>query len=189
MIRKDDNIIEKIDLDQLYQKKHEIEEHRRKIYNKILSRAHTKIKTTSRLKHQEQFCFFIVPEFMLGVPKYKLSECVDYTIEKLMENGFRVKYTEPNLLFISWQHFIPFYKREAIKKTHGITIDGFGNVIKKKSQRERNGVNLAKNKFLFGNNVDMNSKKIEKEFKSTRDYKSLGLIYDDDLLRGTGNSF
>ena len=59
MIRNDDEMIEKIDMDELYQKKHEIEEHRRKIYNKILNRAHTKIKTTSRLKHQEQFCFYV----------------------------------------------------------------------------------------------------------------------------------
>ena len=144
MINDDENMVEKIDLDSLYQKKHEIEEHRRKIYNKILNRAHVKIKTTSRLKYQEQFCFFIVPEFMLGVPKYNLAECVDYTIEKLMENGFRVKFTEPNLLFISWQHFIPFYKREAIKKSHGVTIDGFGNVIKKKNKHEQGRSHLAR---------------------------------------------
>jgi len=182
-------MVEKIDLDSLYQKKHEIEEHRRKIYNKILNRAHSKIKVTSRLKHDEQFCFFIVPEFILGVPKYDLAECVDYTIEKLMDNGFRVKFTEPNLLFISWQHFIPFYKREAIKKTHGVTIDGFGNVIKKKNKEEKKGGISSRNTIMgFGRNYTSNVKK-QKSFKSTDGYKSSGLIYDDNILRNLDNSF
>ena len=180
MIRNDDEMIEKIDIDELYQKKHEIEEHRRKIYNKILNRAHTKIKTTSRLKHQEQFCFYVVPEFMLGVPKYNLSECVEYIIDKLIENGFSVKYTEPNLLFISWQHFIPFYKREEIKKTHGVTIDGFGNVIKKKNQGYLGG--SSNNSRHIGSQAK-DKRTPNRNFKSTADYKSSGLIYDDNLLK------
>ena len=189
MNNRDKPMVEKIDLDSLYQKKHEIEEHRRKIYNKILNRAHSKIKVTSRLKHDEQFCFFIVPEFILGVPKYDLAECVDYTIEKLMDNGFRVKFTEPNLLFISWQHFIPFYKREAIKKTHGVTIDGFGNVIKKKNKEEKKGGISSRNTIMgFGRNYTSNVKK-QKSFKSTDGYKSSGLIYDDNILRNLDNSF
>lgn len=189
MNNRDNPMVEKIDLDSLYRKKHEIEEHRRKIYNKILNRAHSKIKVTSRLKHDEQFCFFIVPEFILGVPKYDLAECVDYTIEKLMDNGFRVKFTEPNLLFISWQHFIPFYKREAIKKTHGVTIDGFGNVIKKKNKEEKKGGISSRNTIMgFGRNYTSNVKK-QKSFKSTDGYKSSGLIYDDNILRNLDNSF
>ena len=126
-----DQIVEKIDMDELYNKKFEIEEHRRKTYGKILNRAHSKIKVTSRLKIKEQFCFYVVPEFMIGVPKYNLADCTNYVIDKLVENGFFVKFTEPNLLFISWQHFIPFYQRSEIKKTHGISVDGFGNIIGK----------------------------------------------------------
>ena len=126
-----DQIVEKIDMDELYNKKFEIEEHRRKIYGKILNRAHSKIKVTSRLKIKEQFCFYVVPEFMIGVPKYNLADCTNYVIDKLVENGFFVKFTEPNLLFISWQHFIPFYQRSEIKKTHGVSVDGFGNIIGK----------------------------------------------------------
>tara|TARA_Y100000389_G_scaffold58612_1_gene54593 strand:+ start:220 stop:786 length:567 start_codon:yes stop_codon:yes gene_type:complete len=188
MIRNDDEMIEKIDMDELYQKKHEIEEHRRKIYNKILNRAHTKIKTTSRLKHQEQFCFYIVPEFMLGVPKYNLSECVGYVIEKLIDNGFSVKYTEPNLLFISWQHFIPFYKREEIKKTHGVTIDGFGNVIKKKNQGHHGHQGHLGSSRRGGTQMK-DKKTANRNFKSTADYKSSGLIYDDNLLKNMNNLF
>ena len=36
-------------------------------------------------------------------------------LEKLRENGFCVKYTHPNLLFISWNHYINKKKRSIIK--------------------------------------------------------------------------
>ena len=166
---------DKINLDELYKKKHDIEEHRRTIYGKILNRAHSKIKTTSRLKHREQFCFYVVPEFILGVAKYNLQDCTNYVIEKLMENGFFVKFTKPNLLFISWQHFIPFYEREEIKKTHGVNIDGFGNVIQKK------------NSDMFGRDSDsslFNQKTMEKkkEYKNVDTYQPTGTIYDSKLI-------
>ena len=51
-----------------------------------------------------------------------------------MENGFLVKYTYPNLLFISWRHYIPSYKRIEIKKRYGFKIDGFGNLVKEKEK-------------------------------------------------------
>ena len=58
-----------------------------------------------------------------------------YVINKLTENGFQVKYTHPNLLWISWQHYIPHYERANIKKQYGVSIDGFGNVIKKSDKK------------------------------------------------------
>ena len=57
-------------------------------------------------------------------------------MEQLTTNGFIVKYTHPNLLFISWKHYIPSYERMNIKKKYGIKIDGFGNVLKEKKQED-----------------------------------------------------
>ena len=31
---------------------------------------------------------FLLPEFILGVPKYDMVECTSYVIEKLVDNGF-----------------------------------------------------------------------------------------------------
>ena len=47
---------------------------------------------------------------------------------KLKENGFNIRYTHPNLLFISWKHWIPQYVRTEIKKK---THDFGDNVINK----------------------------------------------------------
>ena len=54
------NFSDKINLDELYQRKNQVETNRTKIYQKILNRVHVKIKVTSRQKISEQFCFFLI---------------------------------------------------------------------------------------------------------------------------------
>ena len=125
---------EKINMDDLYTQRKKTDEHKIKIYQKILARVHKKIKTISRSRNDERFCFFLLPEFVLGIPRYDIATCTSYIISKLIENGFLVKYTYPNLLFISWRHYIPNYERTQIKKKTGISIDGFGNVVKKNNK-------------------------------------------------------
>ena len=128
----DDNFNEKLDLDELFKEKKQTYEHKIKIYQKILARVHKKIKTTSRMRNSEKFSFFLIPEFVLGIPRYDMAECTSFIIEKLSDNGFMVKYTHPNLLFISWQHYLPKYQRVEIKKKTGVAVDGYGNVVTKK---------------------------------------------------------
>ena len=55
-------------------------------------------------------------------------------MDKLTTNGFVIKYTHPNLLFISWKHWIPSYVRTEFKKKTGKNIDGFGEKSAKKLQ-------------------------------------------------------
>ena len=112
----DDKFNEKLDLDELFKEKKQTYEHKIKIYQKILARVHKKIKTVSRMRNSEKFSFFLIPEFILGIPRYDMAECTSFIIEKLSDNGFMVKYTHPNLLFISWQHYLPKYQRVEIKK-------------------------------------------------------------------------
>jgi hypothetical protein len=128
------NFSEEIDLDELYEKKREHDLNKLDIFNKLLNRIHTKIKMTSRQRIDEQFCWFIVPEMMLGVPRYNHADCVAYLVDKLQTNGFLVKYTHPNLLLISWKHWIPGYVRTEIKKKTNINIDGYGNVLPSKTE-------------------------------------------------------
>ena len=98
------------------------------MYNRILNRIHERIKITARQKKKEQFCWYVVPEIMVGVPKYDSHECTMYILQKLTDNGFQIKYTHPNLLFISWAHHVPSYVRSEFKKKTGIAIDNKGNV-------------------------------------------------------------
>ena len=71
-----DDFNEKINLDDLYEKKREHDLSKLNIFNKLLGRIHNKIKLTSRQKHDEQFCWFVVPEMMIGVPKYDQAAAI-----------------------------------------------------------------------------------------------------------------
>ena len=135
----DDNFNEKLNLDDLYKQKKITQEHKIKIYQRVLARVHSKIKATSRMRNSDKFTFFLLPEFILGVPRYDMVECTSYVIEKLIDNGFMIKYTHPNLLFISWQHYIPNYQRVQIKKKTGLSVDAYGRVVNKKNKKEDKG--------------------------------------------------
>jgi hypothetical protein len=126
-----DNVenVEKINLDELYEKKQEIDKNKLFTYNKILTRIHEKIKMTSRQKCNQHFCWFVVPEIILGVANYDHAGCIAYLVEKLQENKFMVRYTHPNLLLISWLHYVPNYVRTEFKKKTGTAIDEYGRPI------------------------------------------------------------
>ena len=174
-----DPLHEQINMDELYTRTREIHLNRIKIYQKILMRAHKKIKVTSRLRHSDYFCFYVVPEFLVGIPTYDIATCISYLVENLTKNGFEVKYTHPNLLFISWQHYIPAYKRMEIKKRYGFKIDGFGNLIKEKKEGEVSG-----NAATLLKNTSITQGANKKIFKAVSTYKPTGnLIYAQDLIK------
>jgi hypothetical protein len=126
-----DNVenVEKINLDELYEKKQEQDKTKLFTYNKILTRIHEKIKLTSRQKSNQHFCWYVVPEIILGVANYDHAGCIAYIVDKLQENKFMVRYTHPNLLLISWLHYVPNYVRTEYKKKTGTAIDEFGRPI------------------------------------------------------------
>jgi hypothetical protein len=185
----DENFNEKLDLDELYSKKKITRDTTINTYKKILARVHKKIKTTARMRNSDNFCFFLLPEFILGIPKYDNATCNSYVIEKLTENGFNVKYTHPNLLFISWNHYIPSYERRDIKKKTGMTVDGFGNIIKKKtdnSNKHDGDTSLLISKKLSNKIKDKNHERDDKSknFKNISTYKPTGnLIYNKKFVR------
>lgn len=148
----------KLNLDELFDYKKEQDMNTVKTFNKILDRTHLKIKTASRQKNDNQCCWYVIPEVILGLPRYDLPSCVAYIINELQNNGFKVQYTHPNLLFISWTHWIPDYVRHEYKKQTGMVIDGYGKEVKKEEEKKS-------------------------IFKSTSTYKPSGLIYTDDVIK------
>ena len=129
--KSDDSESLKLNMDELYIKKQQQDLNILNNYNKILSRIHNKIKFISKQLINDQCCWYIMPEMMIGIPKYNCGDCTAYVIEKLRTNGFVVRYTHPNLLFISWKHWVPSYVRNEIHKRTGYKVDGMGKIIDK----------------------------------------------------------
>jgi len=192
----DNNISDKINLDDLYEKKRELDEGKLQIYNKILNRIHAKIKTTSRQQTNEQFCWYIIPEMMIGITKYNVAECTGYIIEKLKDNGFLIRYTHPNLVFISWKHWIPGYVRQEFKKKTGVAIDGYGNTVNGEDVNKLAAIKNAPvekedpmgDNLMFNKGATVIVNKEKKDYKSTDNYKPLG-IYNSELFRKIKDKF
>ena len=187
---------EKLNIDELYEKKRQHDLTQLALFNKILNRIHVRIKTISRQSKDEQFCWFVVPEMIIGVPKYDQAGCIAYLIDKLKTNGFNVRYIHPNALFISWMHWVPSYVRTELKKKTGIVINEYGQ--KMDETEEDNNKIIASgpkdpNDFMLNmKNQDPNQKgKVpKKEYTPINSYKPSGnLVYDVDLLNKIEGKF
>ena len=177
---------EKINIDELFDKKQKYDLNTLELYNKLLNRIHVRIKTTSKQKKDEQYCWYVVPEMIIGVPKYDQPACIAYLISKLRENQFNVRYIHPNTLFILWNHWVPSYVRTELKNKTGVIVDEFGN---KKDDGEPKSLNNIFNGITHTNlTASANTNKSGKVFTPINTYKPQGnLIYNDDLLSKLDN--
>jgi hypothetical protein len=188
---------EKLNIDELYEKKRQQDLNKLLLFNKILNRIHVRIKSVSRQRVDEQFCWFVVPEIIIGVPKYDQAACIAYLIDKLKENGFNVRYIHPNTLFISWLHWVPSYIRTELKKKTGIVVNEYGEKINEtypnESGNNRTIMEAKKpNDFMLnikepqGNNTG----KPKREYTPIQSYKPSGnLVYDDELFNKIEDKF
>jgi hypothetical protein len=190
------NFSEKINIDDLYEKKRLYDLSKLELYNKILNRIHVRIKTTSKLKIDEHFCWFVVPEIIIGVPKYDQAACIAYLIDKLKENGFNVRYIHPNTLFISWLHWVPSYVRTELKKKTGIVINEYGQKIDPEDIGDKDKLGLITydlnnvNNDLLQNPKEPKINLNKKNYTPINSYKPQGsLIYNEDLLNSLENKF
>jgi hypothetical protein len=174
------NEITKLNLDDLYERKQQQDLNTLALYNRILARIHNRIKAVSRQQTKDQFCWYIMPETIIGVPKYDYGACTAYAIDQLRENGFIVKYTHPNLLLISWANWCPSYVRNEIKKKTGIVIDGTGNRL---SKEDKESVSDNPNELIFHRKGGEALAKPAKNYTPIDTYKPSGLIYNESLLR------
>jgi hypothetical protein len=155
----------RINIDDLYETKKKNDLNRLDIYNKLLLKIHSRIKTASRIRNSEHFCHFIMPEILIGLPNYNLSDCLIFVIDCLEKDGFLTRYVHPNLLLISWNHWIPVHVREEYKKKTGISINSYGEQI----QKDKNIVRFSDKT----ENYNSNSSNSISKFTS---------IYDEELI-------
>jgi RNase P subunit RPR2 len=173
---------EKINIDELYEKKRQIDLSKLELFKKILNRIHVRIKTTSKQSINEKCCWFVVPEIIIGVPKYDQSGCIAYLMNALQENGFNVRYFHPNTLFICWEHWVPSYVRNEIKKKTGIVINEYGERIGEDNTDGDDGQEINHQ------TDDIHQIKNSKKYTPINSYKPSGkLVYSEDLLNKIEN--
>lgn len=89
---------------ELYDKRRSKDASRLRAYNKILEQIYNRIRVTSKLPNSQCYLLYTVPPFIFGLPKIDLEDCMVYLIYQLRHAGYEIRYTFPNMLYISWLH-------------------------------------------------------------------------------------
>ena len=152
-ISSNDEEATKMNIDELYSKKQERNLNTVKNYNRILNRIHTKIKYVAN-NTSDNHCWYIIPEILIGIPRYNSLDCTCYILNKLKENGFVINYTFPNLLFICWNHWVPTYVRNEIKKKTGKIVNEMGEIL---NDNNNIGDNISDKMLMNYNNNSINN--------------------------------
>lgn len=176
---------EKINIDELYEKKRQIDVNKLELFKKILNRIHVRIKTTAKQSTAERFCWYVIPEIIIGVPKYDQGACIAYVMDTLQKNGFQVRYFHPNTIFISWDHWVPTYVRTEIKKKTGVNINEYGEKIEDEKGDDEEG---EYQDVATKGNSNLEQIKNSKKYTPINSYKPSGkLVYSEDLLNKLGD--
>jgi hypothetical protein len=100
----------KLEPKHLFEKRASRDRARLRAYNQLLEQIHHRIFTTSQLPGNPNYLMYTVPPFILGLPSIDLEDCTVYIVFQLRSSGFEVRFTYPNLLYISWKN----YEREYL---------------------------------------------------------------------------
>ena len=102
----------KLDPSSLYFEQEKRDQLKLKTYNSILESVHNKIRINSRMPNNDKSLLFVVPEFVMGVPRFSTRDCILYLAWNLRNSRFDVQYIHPNLLYISWKRHDEQYRDE-----------------------------------------------------------------------------
>jgi hypothetical protein len=175
----DDENVQKVNIDDLYEKNQKRDLKQLSIFNKILNRINKRIVTTGRNKRTEKFIWFTIPEYIFGEPVYDKNDCIAYIISKLESNGFFIKYMHPNTVFVSWEKWVPSYVRHELKKKSGIIVNERGEILDK-TESTQNPENMN-TKIL--NDKTVPTQKEQKQYTPIGSYKPTGnLVYNPEIF-------
>lgn len=160
---------DKIEIHKLFDKYHQKQQRRLKIYEKVYDKVVHKIKNICNKGESIFSTYYVIPEYLFGCPLYNQTTCIAFCIIKLRKLGFEVTYTHPNFLYISWYNFINTYKYQI----RPISDFNFHN----RKQNEREVVTKPyKIKSFFKNLNDQLIAETEREERSNNQIEILNNI-------------
>ena len=118
----------------LFEKREKRDKARLRAYNQLLEQIQHRIFTTSQLPGNPSYLVYSVPPFILGLPHMDMKDCIVYLVYQLRNNGFEVRFTYPNLLYISWASYEKDYFMKKNPIVQAMTPPKPENVSKKGSK-------------------------------------------------------
>lgn len=153
---------------ELFEKRMRRDQARLRAYNQLLNQIYQRIYTTSQMSGNANYITYTVPPFIFGLPKIDLQDCVVYLVYMLRNNGYEVRYTYPNLLFISWKH----HERDYLMTQNPIVQAMIPPEIKKEQKKRAQGQQPTAKSVSFAPDIRKPPMQEEKPpMRSTMDYE------------------
>ena len=116
------------DLDRLYDQDRRLARQSESTYDRVLARAHDRVRIANRTNRRVRGTVYAVPVTMgLSSVGYSWADCTAHVARRLSEDGFKVRALH-NKLYISWAHWICEDVREEYRAATGNIIDGLGKI-------------------------------------------------------------
>lgn len=128
---------------QLFEKRVARDTARLRAYDQVHKQIELRIRTTAALPNNPNYVLYTVPPFILGLPAIDMQDCIVYIVHKLRTSGFMVRFTYPNLLYISWQHYEQEYMREQNPITQAMKPPAPPSNSSKKGSTGKRGMGAA----------------------------------------------
>jgi hypothetical protein len=106
-------------------------------FEQVLLKCHAKIKLAAKNNHFA--CFFEVPEFVIGLPLFNVTECITYIINALKDNGFVVKYLYPKTVYVSWDPKVVNKTEIENQGQSSSALDSYDNYLIAHKPKNNNG--------------------------------------------------
>ena len=94
----------KLNPNELYERRIRRDQSRLRAYNQVLEQIHGRIYSASQLSGHPAYLMYAVPPFIFGLPRLDMEDLIVYLVYQLRQAGFEVRFTYPNMLYISWRH-------------------------------------------------------------------------------------
>ena len=126
---------------ELYNKRKSKDAARLRAYNKILEQIYNRIRVMSKLPNHQCYLLYTIPPFIFGLPKLDMEDCAVYIVYQLRTSGYDVRFTFPNLLYISWIHHEKSYLVEQSPIMMAM-MESAEKVAAEKERKEREAARL-----------------------------------------------
>ena len=185
-----------VNIDSLHREQQEKLERKKAVFVRILQDCHNKIKLSARNSKDATNCFYAVPKYKFGVPLYDMRGCILFLTKSLVNNGFDVWYTHPNLLLISWkdksnQNTITYpvnnasitFNQNSMNNDSNYSNGSNGSNVSNGSNISTTSTNNEFKSITIGGSNNSNEQNSNQNFKSIDSYKPGNkLVYDTKTI-------
>jgi len=148
----------------LFEKREKRDKARLRAYNQLLEQVQHRIFTTSQLPGNPSYLVYTVPPFILGLPYIDLQDCIVYIVFNLRQNGFEVRFTYPNMLYISWASYEKEYFMKKNPIVQAMIPPPPKNVSKKAAKQDSNLVKQVSFQNPYTNEITVTPTRSASEY-------------------------